>query len=205
MGEGIFDMRSVERFKPDLLKLAALLQILFTPIFILGNPDTSTASKRTAVEPFQSSAFWLSASLGGGTVFDTDRDDRYSGQTISFSTSAHLRYHHKVLSCGFQGGLLSETHSVTLGYITFGKSVYQSVWQEVIISAGISRNQLGWADDMSDAERIDAICLGFPLQLQYLFHLPVGVGGGIAMDLNLNHRAIMISFSFQAAVGVWIL
>jgi hypothetical protein len=65
--------------------------------------------------------------------------------------------------------VLNETHYIDIGYITCGKSIYQSVWQEILLSAGISRNQLRWADDMSDAKKIDAMNVGIPLQLNIYF------------------------------------
>ena len=196
-------MHYYQLFRPNSFIVIFLIQLILIPFPALGNSDTPVSSEITTTEPFQTNAFWLGAYLGGGSVFDTDRDDHYTGKTFSIRASANFRYHHTVLSCGFQGSILNETHYLDIGYITCGKSIYQSVWQEILLSAGISRNQLRWADDMSDAKRIDAICVGIPLQFQYLFHLPIGIGGGMALDLNLNNRAILINFSFQIVVGAW--
>jgi hypothetical protein len=185
--------------------------LLFSILFLaIPVKPAENAALRKGSEPGEASsfvrnAFWLNASLGAGEGFDTDGDSKYSGQILHLDMSAHLRYHHLVVSSGFQGGLFGETYSLNLLYVTLGKSVYKSAWEEVIFSGGISYNQLNWSDDMSDASRTDAIFMGIPLQFQYLFHIPVGIGAGIALDLNLNQKAITTSFSLQVGLGVWIL
>ena len=188
------------------------INILLLLITIQSMPTIINAVSKKGLQPslsqtdqFKSSAFWVSTSLGGGTGFDIDRDDEYSGKLFYFDMSAHIRYHFTVISSGLQGGPFNEVRDVMLYYLTFGKSFYQTMWREIIFSAGFSYNKLYWSDDMSDASGTDAIFIGIPLQFQYMFHLPVGIGLGISWDVNLNNRATTISFSIQAGFGIWML
>lgn len=115
-------------FKPDSFILIFLLQsiLIFSTAISKSAESGSTEIKTT--RSYQSNAFWLGFYLGGGSAFDTDWDNRFSGKTISISASVNFRYHHSGLSCGFQDGILNETHYLDVAYITCGKSVYQSAF-----------------------------------------------------------------------------
>lgn len=177
-----------------------------SPRLKLNMPFSSDTdkSKPCKLHHIQTNAIWVSANLGSASVFDTDRNGEYHGAILFIDIGAHLRHHHRMISCGLQGGFFNEARGLSIYYLSYGKSIYYSVWQEIILSAGISRNCLSWSDDMSSASRIEAVYMGFPLRFQYLFHVPVSFGAGISFTVNLNHRASYFGFSVQAAFGAWV-
>lgn len=90
------------------LFLTMLILFLDNPLIAEGDSESSAQNKPDTTNVYQTNAIWCSAFLGGGEVFDTDKDNEYFNHIVSIGMSAHFRYHHTIVSIGEKWGMFSE-------------------------------------------------------------------------------------------------